>query len=247
MNPKHSLGIAILGLCVLFSPAASAESAPAVLKAEKQATISANRAARVLETPFGTSEAFATGDLLISFDCARIIAEAEAARAAYRAAAVSASTQRNLSNLGAGGRGAANIAVAEAEAADKRAQVLELTARDCNIRAPFDGHVAELFVNPYEIPEAGAPLIAIVSAQTPVIDLLVPSTWLNWILHGTEFKLKVDETGTTYDAKVARIGAVVDPVSRRVRIEGELRNADANSLLPGMSGIATFAGPNEQP
>jgi len=247
MTPKHVLRIAIIGLCFGLPHAADAQNAPAVLKAKNEAIISADRAARVLKTPFGTSETFAAGDLLVSFDCSRVTAEAEAARAAHRAAAVSASTQRNLSNLGAGGRGAADIAVAEAEAADKRAHVLELTAQDCDIRAPFDGRVAELMVNPYETPEAGAPLIAIVSAQTPVIDMIVPSNWLSWVLPGTQFKLKVEETGETLGATVAHVGAIIDPVSRRIRIEGEFNDSDPTGLLPGMSGTATFAGPNEQP
>lgn len=54
------------------------------------------------------------------------------------------------------------------------------------------------------------------------------------------YRDKVDEVGKTYAAKVARIGARVDPVTQTVDVTAAL-NGNASELLPGMSGWATFA------
>jgi hypothetical protein len=57
------------------------------------------------------------------------------------------------------------------------------------------------------------------------------------------FQLHVDETGSSYPAKITRIGGRVDPVSQSIKVVGEI-TADAPELTAGMSGRAIIAAPH---
>lgn len=47
------------------------------------------------------------------------------------------------------------------------------------------------------------------------LAFVVPSKWLAWLKPGHAFTAAIEETGKTYPATVARVGARSDPVSRR--------------------------------
>ncbi|MEL6677052.1 MAG: efflux RND transporter periplasmic adaptor subunit [Pseudomonadota bacterium] len=226
--------------------AQDAPVAPAVLRAVQEATISAQISGLIEELPFQDGEAFAAGDVLARFDCARIEAEAEAARATFRAADEVRSTTARLDRLGAIGKGEARRAAAEAEAADASANALETVVGDCEIRAPYAGRVVARLVNPFETLEAGQEIISIVGTDRPRVELIVPSVWLRWLREGQQFSVAINEVEATVPARIDRIGAAIDPVSRTVRVTGSLTSdaADRIRLLPGMSGSARFPDPN---
>ena len=73
---------------------------------------------------------------------------------------------------------------------------------------------------------------------------MVNNKWVSqydWLQQNIAFKFAVDETGSTYEATVVKIGAVVDPVSQTVVVKGKFQGA-AN-VLAGMSGTARFEQP----
>jgi multidrug efflux pump subunit AcrA (membrane-fusion protein) len=51
--------------------------------------------------------------------------------------------------------------------------------------------------------------------------------------------VQIAEVGKSYPARIARIGARVDPITQTVDLTAELTRG-APELLPGMSGWATF-------
>ncbi|MEL6600947.1 MAG: efflux RND transporter periplasmic adaptor subunit [Pseudomonadota bacterium] len=233
-------------LCALPAMAQDQPVAPAVLRAVQEATIATEVGAQIVELPLEEGEAFAAGDLLARFDCDRIEAEAEAARASHRAADEIRRTNERLDRLGAIGKGEARRAAAEAEAADASAKALEIVVADCEIRAPYAGRLVARLVNPFETLEVGQDVLSIVGTDLPRVELIVPSVWLRWLREGDRFTLAVNEVEATVPAQVLRIGAAIDPVSRTVRVTGVITNEDAGrmGLLPGMSGSARFQAPN---
>lgn len=235
----------ILQLLVLTSAAASAQPAPGVrgiVRAEAAATISTELTARIDSLPFKPGQSFRAGDVLIAFDCKRYEADLRAAEAAVRTEQISVETNRSLLEHRATGTNDLALAEAKLDQASATADSLRVRTAGCRISAPYDGHIVERTVDVFEMPQAGAPLLKIIKDGQLDIDLIVPSQWAVWLTPGYEFPFRIEETGTTHKARLTRIGAAVDPVSRTIKVSAQLLDRSA-AVKPGMSGTAEMAGP----
>jgi RND family efflux transporter MFP subunit len=114
------------------------------------------------------------------------------------------------------------------------------TVHDCVIAAPFDGRVSKRTAAPQQFVEAGKPILTVIDTGHLELKMIVPSKFLAWLKIGFPLTVQVDEVGKAYPARVARIGARVDPVSQTIDVIAALTNA-APELLPGMSGWAAIA------
>ena len=231
---------AVLVLAAFASPAqAQEDAARGVVAALTEATIAVDYTARVASLPKLEGEYFKTGETLIAFDCRKYAAEVSAAKAQARARELVMSNNRKL--LAKGAIGGNEVRVSEAEYEQARADVQALQARtgSCEFKAPFDGRLVERIVQEHESPAPNQPLIRIVDMTRLEIETIIPSKWLSRVKPGDGFSFTVDETGETLAAEVVRMGATVDPVSQTIKAYGVLREPGL-SVLPGMSGTATF-------
>ncbi|MCV6594923.1 MAG: efflux RND transporter periplasmic adaptor subunit [Silicimonas sp.] len=230
-------------LAAVFPQCASAQdrTAPAVVRAEAEATLSAALSGVIAKRPFEEGAAFAAGDVLIALDCAIPEAEAQAALAGQNSAEAQYQALAALAERGGTGRTEVAIAKADAAAARARARAAELRLAGCTVIAPFDGYVSEYAVNRHEYVQASEPLVSVLSSARPEIDVIAPADWLRWIKPGSTGRLRLDATGRDYAVTVTGIGASVDPVSRTVKLTAGLTEA-APDILPGMSGLVGFDG-----
>lgn len=229
-----------MGLAAMAHAAAAQDAtARGVVQAVTEATIAVDYTARIRALPVREGEAFHKGDVLIAFDCSRYQAEVAAARAGARAHELEVAKNRKL--LARGAIGASDVEASIAGLQKARADQMAVQARtgSCDFRAPFDGRLVERVAQEHESPAPNQPLIRIVDTTQMEIEAIVPSKWLLWIKPGSPFTFSVDETGATLTAKVARMGATVDPVSQTIKAYGVLLDKN-DSVLPGMSGTATF-------
>ena len=137
--------------------------------------------------------------------------------------------------------GSNEVEISFAQLSKARAEAQALAARtgSCNFKAPFDGRMVQRIVQEHETPAANQPLFKIVDTSKLEIETIVPSKWLSWMKPGASFRFTIDETGATIFAKIVRVGATVDAVSQTIKAYGVLIDKQ-NSVLPGMSGTATF-------
>ncbi len=212
-----------------------------VVRPVNQASIAIDLPVRVAKVHFREAEAFKQGQTLLSFDCTRLIAEHAAAEAVHLEMRLGLESQTYLDKRGAVGKLEVEISRTRVDKARAEAEALAARLKQCTIVAPYDGRVTDLKINEYEIAPNGQPFISIVDESSFEIDMIVPSTWLRTLASGQSVLFTVDETGKTYDAKVLRIGAAVDPVSQTVRVIAGFVNADGN-VLAGMSGTAKMMG-----
>ncbi|MEO0441982.1 MAG: HlyD family efflux transporter periplasmic adaptor subunit, partial [Pseudomonadota bacterium] len=75
---------------------------------------------------------------------------------------------------------------------------------------------------------------------------IVPSNWLTWLRPGADFTFKIDETGADVTGQITRLGASVDPVSKTIRVTGNVDKTES-LVLPGMSGTGVFVKPSDKP
>lgn len=241
------VGAALLPALCLHLAAAQAQeqlmrSVRGVLRSANEATLATDTSLRILEIPFRAGQAFAKGDLLVAFDCERLEGERLMAEAEARGAQATHDNASRLHEQRAAG--ALEVAVAKAEADKAAAALLVATIRlkPCKQLAPFSGRVVDVLVHEHDMPAVNSPLIRIVDTSNIEVDLIAPSSWLRWLKPTTPFSFTIDETGQEVSGTVARLGAVIDPISQTVRIVGQLdlEAARAGSVIPGMSGTAVF-------
>ncbi|MEM8627641.1 MAG: efflux RND transporter periplasmic adaptor subunit [Pseudomonadota bacterium] len=213
-----------------------------VVTAPVQATITSELSALVTTLPFRVGERFKRGQTLIAFDCRTQGAELKAAEADVDIADVTVRESRQLRRHRAAGANELTIAVAKRDKAKSVAETLRIRLEQCTVKAPFDGRISERHVDLYERPAPNEPLVDIVSGADLEVELIVPSDWVRWLAPGALFKFRIDETARDYDAKLVQLGAVVDPVSRTMRVFAELLQGD-KFVRPGMSGSAALGAP----
>ncbi len=207
-------------------------------------TLGAGVAAKIEKMPFKAGQAFTEGEALVVFDCARQKADLRGAKSSLTKAASVYKSKRRLKKRGAAGSQEVREAAADVATTQATVDGLREVLRYCDIKAPFNGRVLERHADPFEIPAANAPVMTVVDDSSLELDLIVPSTWLRWVKPGVEFDFSVDELGTSFRARVSRLGAKVDAVSQTIKITGAFVNRP-DSVLAGMSGTARFAKPNQ--
>jgi len=243
---KRAGRLSLLSLA-LAAPFAMAQSAPGadagvargVLRAQQEAVLSSSVSERITSMPFKEGDRFPKGATLVSFDCARLGAELNAARAGQKAEARNAEVQNALLGMEATGRAEAEIAGLKQKEREAQSQVIQERMSGCRLAAPFAGRVVETMVRVHESPQANDKLMRIVSDGPVELHMVVPSKWLSWLKGGSEFSFKVDETGDMLQAKVLRISGGVDAVSQTVKVVAAVPKVPA-LVLPGMSGRATL-------
>lgn len=213
-----------------------------VVRPLAEAQITADLGRRIVELPWRDGQRFAKGDLLARFDCEELEAEARAARAAWRGKKAAHANAVELHRRQAAGALSVQLAAADADKGEAEASALEAKLKRCVIVAPYDGRIVERLASPHETPGPTQPILRIVDDSSLEIQLIVPSRWLKWLREGVAFTFQVDETGETVKARVARIGASVDPVSQSVRLAGAFVSRP-HDVLGGMSGTAMFEPP----
>jgi RND family efflux transporter MFP subunit len=136
---------------------------------------------------------------------------------------------------------------AEADVATSKADVslAKKNLRSSVIRAPFDGKVVELAVEEHELPRPGKELIELVDDHILLARFLVPSSELGKISIDQPVYITLNTNNENIVAKIARIGAVIDPSSSLIKVESEIDNRDGR-LKSGMTGTAYFTSPEER-
>lgn len=213
-----------------------------LLVAYMETTLSGQLAAQIKHLAVKNGNRFNRGDVLVAFDCRLNQARLESAKAALQGAQKTHEANLRLKKFEAVSELEVAISEAELLRAEAEFRLNQVQNSLCEIKAPFSGRVTAVRTAPYASVSPGEPLLDILDDSKLEVQLHIPSRWLTWIKKGTQFKLRIDETGHTYEAEVIRPGAKVDPVSQTLEIMAKVINKDKH-LLAGMSGVAYFEQP----
>jgi RND family efflux transporter MFP subunit len=215
-----------------------------LVKPITSATISSEIHARITRLPYHMGDTFIKGKTLVKFDCSLHNAELAAARAELEAEKKKHENNLQLLALNAISKIEVDISETSVKKADAEMQIANVRVRRCVINAPYDGRVIETLVNEHESVGPDQPLLSILSDKKLEIELIVPSVWLTWLKNDIKFQFLIDETGRNHKARVAQLGASVDPVSQTIRVKGVFES-NIDQVLSGMSGTAKFRVPNQ--
>lgn len=222
-------------LVFLIAAAAVAEDVRAVLEPVEQTLITSEVNSKVNEINRKMGETFEKGDVLIKLDDVVFLANLTKAKAQLDKAETDYASAQQLYK----DRVISHSDYKETEAAVAVAQAdlaLAKKAYDgCFIQAPYPGSVIDVYVKLYERVEQGQNLIAILDDSSLIARVLIPETYLGKIKVGDTVQVRIMETGTVENAKIIRMGAILDPVSSLLKVEAEISNEN-RILRPGMEG-----------
>lgn len=210
-----------------------------LLSPELETTLTAQMAGRISHLQAQLGARVEKGRTVVAFDCAEAAARLDMARAEHAAATETLGAKQRLRKLEAAGDVEVSLAVAEANKAKAAIALSRAQLAQCAVTAPFSGRVVRVHVKAHQGVSAGAPLVELVSDGPLKLRLNVPSRWLSQLQIGTPFEVRINETGSTYPAKVTAINARVDAVAQTVELEARMAG-NQPELLAGMSGVAHF-------
>ncbi len=219
-------------------PSSQVEVIRGLIKLTTSAIISSETAAQIEKLPYKNGDAFKKGDVLVEFDCGLFWAHQASARAALDGKKKTLENLKSLLALNASSEVEVELAAIDVKQAQADLKITAIMASMCTIKAPYDGRVVDLGVNPYESVAEGQELLSILNDKQLEIEVIVPSSWLVWMRKGLMFEIHIDEIQATFEAKVVQIGATVDPVSQTISIKGVF--TEQANVLSGMSGSAYF-------
>lgn len=115
-------------------------------------------------------------------------------------------------------------AKSRAEAADKTLSVQTERVDRHQLKAPKDGVVLDVHVEPGEIVAPGAPVVTLGDTSHPYADVFVPVGKLDGIQVGTAASIRVDSTAAAFPAKVEHVSRTTEFTPRYLFSERERPN-----------------------
>ena len=231
----------------------------------KAAELSAQVTGRVVEMAVDIGDHFAKGDLLARIDPSEVqhqvaealtqVSAADAAQQRAQAELAAAQTelergeklasQNLLSEQDLEARRSA-VAVAQAQVSTAHAQRRQAAARvalynhearETRLLAPFDGAVAERYLDPGSLVQPGKRVLRLVAAGPLRVRFPVPERDVGRVEVGMPLEVTTQATGKKrFTGTVTRLAAEVSRLDRSVAAEGVLTE-QTPKLLPGMYAI----------
>lgn len=222
------------------------------LGANRSSEVAADVAGKVAATHVERGSVVKKGALLARLDgasaalaAAQARADSEGARADALLAADELARVQQLHAKGAVAEVELTRAKARKEAADQRvaaasarAALQAKTASDVFIRAPFDGLVADRWVDEGEYVRPDTRVVTLIDVDTLRLKLFVPESAALSVREGQDVAFAVaSEPGATFSARVRFIGPEVRSASRELVVEAVYENRERR-LRPGMFATA---------
>jgi membrane fusion protein, multidrug efflux system len=205
------------------------------VRSDDMATLSAQVGSTVMSVRRDRGAKVQKGDTLLVLDTQRYRAAADIAEAQLASAELDFNSAKRLWEEGQGisetdfMKATHAVKIAQASADLARADL-----RDCYPQAPFDGIIAERFVNRGELVGPGGPLLQIVASSKLRVRCGVPEGQISRVRKGMEAIIRIPEANIELRENVSWVGAVLVPRDRALPLEIELSTPPA-SLKPGMA------------
>jgi membrane fusion protein (multidrug efflux system) len=225
------------------------EQVPAIVDAQQNAVLSAQRSGQVVAVLYKSGETVAAGSLLVRLDNAP-----EQAQLMLDQARLSQSQRallRDVKLLQISGASQAQFEQAQADVAEAKAQVALDNAMlaQLNITAPFAGVVGIRKISEGDYVQQGQQVAQLTELGPLRVLFSVPQTEAGNLQRGDGFLLNVASLpgdAGTIAGRITALSPQVDTSTNARAVEGMLSGRSA-TLLPGMYGVATLQTGTPQP
>ena len=174
---------------------AEERTARALVSATEKVSISSEISARVEKINFLLGDSFSKGDVLISFDCKLYKAQYDVIQSNYDSAKIQLENDKQLLEMRSIGKLQYQLSVSALNRAKAELQISGLNVERCEVIAPYNGKVMDVYTSVFSTIQERQPLMDIVGDGLLEAEVIVPSKWLKWLKNGHEVEIQIDEIG----------------------------------------------------
>ncbi len=218
------------------------DAAPLEIRAQlvpqRYTTLGAEIGAKIKRISVTEGQYFRAGEVLVTFDCSIQRSQRDRAKAELAAARKTLAANRELEKLNAVGKLDLDLSASAVDRAGAELRATETVVEKCQITAPFAGRVTAQKAREMQFVQQGQELLEIIDSGALQVEFIAPSNWQPKLKPGAMFDVRIDETGRTYQARLARTGARVDPISQSIKVFATIAG-QPHELIAGMSGVAS--------
>lgn len=204
------------------------------LAAYQGITVTTESSGIIREIAFEPGSRVQAGDVLVKLDTA--VLEAQLAAAASRADLARISAERTRALYASNTSAKADLDAAEAQLKQTQAEVESIKASIDQkiVRAPFAGRLGVRLVNLGQFIDRGNALVSLQALDPIYINFTVPQQRVSELALGMVVRVTSDALpGEVIEGRITAVNPEVDSVSRNVRVQATLANAN-EKLRPGM-------------
>jgi membrane fusion protein (multidrug efflux system) len=219
-------------------------SLPATLGPWQQATLHAKVTGYIATLTVDKGDAVQAGQVLATLEVPELQADIAKARAEVRAAEIEVKRLHEARSKSPDLVLPQSVDDAEAKLAIAKAGLerSETLIQFATIKAPFDGIITARWVDPGALATADTTrLLEVTDLRTLRLQIPVTELESGLVAVGKPVKAQIDAAGATpVEAGISRIAYALDPATRTMLAEADLKNADLK-LRPGMYAMAQIA------
>ena len=154
--------------------------ARALVTATEKVSISSEISARVEKINFLMGDAFKKDDVLITFDCKLYKAQLEVIKADHKSAKIQLKNDKELLDMRSIGELQYQLSESALKKAEAELSIAKLNVERCNIVAPYDGKVMDVYTNVFTSIEQRQPLMDVVGDGLLEASIVIPRKSLKW-------------------------------------------------------------------
>lgn len=204
------------------------------LRAVQGAHLSTEESGVVARILFENGQEVKEGDLLVELDTETEQANLRSAEAEQDLARTVYERTRRLRANNTVPQSDLDAAESQLRKMTALVEQLKATIRKKQINAPFSGRLGIREVNLGQFVNNGDKVVSLQSLDPIFIDFLLPQQLLAGLSPGQDLQVATDVyPGEVFTGELTAVNAEIDPVTRNIRLQGTLANADGR-LRPGM-------------
>lgn len=204
------------------------------LRAVQGADLSTESAGVVTQIRFENGQEVNEGDLLLELDTDSEQANLRSAEAEQDLARTVYERTRQLRANNTVPQSDMDAAESQLRKMTAMVEQLKATIRKKQLRAPFSGRLGIREVNLGQFVDNGDKIVSLQALDPIYIDFLLPQQLLAGLQPGQKVSVITDVyPDEVFDGELTAINAEIDPVTRNIRLQGTLDNANGK-LRPGM-------------
>ncbi|HEY4247302.1 MAG TPA: efflux RND transporter periplasmic adaptor subunit [Lacunisphaera sp.] len=209
-------------------------------------TVSAEMAGKVVAIDFESGAPVKQGDLLVQLDTTNEEAQLRSAEANVAWVKANLARSTDLLQKTAISKSDFDLVDAQYKQSFAQADAIRAVIAKKTIRAPFAGRLGIRQVNLGQILKEGDPVASLQTLDPIYVNFSLPQQRLSSLKPGTPIRVTTDAApGKSFEGKITAVNPDLDPVTRSVRVQATLANAD-EQLHPGMFANVDVVLPTKQ-
>lgn len=204
----------------------------------KGVALSADASGTVTRIAFESGATVKKGDVLVELDTSVERAQLASAQARRQLANTTIGRTRQLAASGAISAAQLDSDEASLRTATTDADGISAQIARKTIRAPFDGKLGIRQVNLGQFLQPGTPVTVLETIDAVHIDFTLPQQRLGDLTVGMPIRVVVEGTdgggGAPLEGKLSAVDPTVDPITRSIRLRGDVTSGKVEGLRPGM-------------